>query len=166
MAAADDILKNFNFFIDQIGYAGNIDEINPPKCTIKTEEYRAGGMDAGVELDMGMEKLEASGTLSKIDDTVLKYFAKQGVNFTARGAVQSFGGTVTAVEVKMTGMIKENDPGTWKAGDKGGLKFTIALTYYKYTKGGAVLHEIDIPNMKRIIGGTDQLAEQRKALGL
>jgi len=45
------ILKNFNVFVDGRGYAGKIDEITLPKLTIKTEEYRAGGM--------GMEKLEA-----------------------------------------------------------------------------------------------------------
>jgi UDP-N-acetylmuramoyl-L-alanyl-D-glutamate--2,6-diaminopimelate ligase len=53
------ILKNFNVFVDGRGYAGKIDEITLPKLTIKTEEYRAGGMDIPVSIDMGMEKLEA-----------------------------------------------------------------------------------------------------------
>ena len=51
------ILKNFNLFIDGRGYAGKCDEVNPPKLNIKSEEYRAGGLDAPIPIDMGMEKL-------------------------------------------------------------------------------------------------------------
>ena len=40
------LLKNINLFIDGRGYAGKVDEFDPPKLTIKTEEFRAGGMDA------------------------------------------------------------------------------------------------------------------------
>ncbi len=53
------ILRNFNVFVDGRGYAGKIEEITLPKLTIKTEEYRAGGMDIPISIDMGMEKLEA-----------------------------------------------------------------------------------------------------------
>ena len=60
-----DVLKNMNLFVDGRGYAGVVDELTPPKLTMKTEEHRAGGMDAPVELDMGMEKLEASFSLKK-----------------------------------------------------------------------------------------------------
>ena len=57
------ILKNFNLFIDGRGYVGKCEEVNPPKLSIKSEEYKAGGMDAPIAIDMGMEKLEASFTL-------------------------------------------------------------------------------------------------------
>ncbi len=46
------ILKNFNVFVDGRGYAGRIDEISLPKLAIKTEEYRAGGMDIPVSIDI------------------------------------------------------------------------------------------------------------------
>ncbi|RRJ96867.1 phage major tail tube protein [Opitutaceae bacterium TAV4] len=165
MAAADNILKNFNLFVESVGYAGNIDELQLPNLSLKTEDYRAAGMDASIDIDMGMEKLEASGTLSKIDEGVLAAFGKD-TNLTARGALQSLGGTVTPVEVKMTGLVKTQEHSAWKAGDKATLKFTVALSYYKYTQGGRVIHEIDVQNMKRIINGVDQLAEQRSALGM
>ncbi|WP_410541965.1 phage major tail tube protein [Wolbachia endosymbiont (group A) of Portevinia maculata] len=61
------ILKNFNVFVDGRGYAGKIDEITLPKLTIKTEEYRAGGMDIPINIDMGMEKLEADFTFAEYD---------------------------------------------------------------------------------------------------
>jgi P2 family phage contractile tail tube protein len=165
MAAADNILKNFTLFIDDIGYAGNIDELQLPNLSLKVEEYRAAGMDAPVEIDQGMEKLEASGTLSKVDETVLKYFGSYAV-LTARGALQSLGGEVTPVEVKMTGLVKAIEHGAWKPGEKATLKFTATLSYYRYSQGGRVVHEIDVQNMRRTINGIDQLAEQRSALGL
>ncbi|AHF89512.1 hypothetical protein OPIT5_03745 [Opitutaceae bacterium TAV5] len=165
MAAADNILKNFNLFVESVGYAGNIDEMQLPNLTLKTEEYRAAGMDAPLDIDQGMEKLEASGTLSKVDEGILATFGKS-INLTARGALQSLGDTVTAVEVKMTGLVKAHEHGAWKPGEKATVKFTATLSYYKYTQGGRVVHEIDVPNMKRIVNGVDQLAEQRRALGM
>ena len=46
------ILKNFNLFVDGRGYAGRTEEVTPPKLTIKTEELRAGGMDAPISIDL------------------------------------------------------------------------------------------------------------------
>jgi P2 family phage contractile tail tube protein len=165
MPAASNILKNFNLFIDSIGYAGNIDELQLPNLTLKVEEYRAGGMDAPVEIDQGLEKMEVSGTLSKVDDLILASFG-QTLNLTARGALQSLGGAVTPVEVRMTGLVKTLENSAWQPGAKATVKFTATLSYYQYKQGGATIHEIDVLNFKRTINGDDQLADQRRALGL
>ena len=61
------VLKNMNLFVDGRGYAGRVDEIKLPKLTLKTEEHRAGGMDIPVELELGMDKLEAELTISDFD---------------------------------------------------------------------------------------------------
>ena len=66
------ILKNFSLFCDGRGYAGECEEITPPKLTFKTDEFRNGGMDAPVAIELGMEKLEASFSLTKYDADVLK----------------------------------------------------------------------------------------------
>ncbi|SMG63879.1 Phage major tail tube protein, partial [methanotrophic bacterial endosymbiont of Bathymodiolus sp.] len=55
----DDILKNMALFVDGRGFAGNVEELTLPKLTLKTEEFRNGGMDAPIEVEMGMEKLES-----------------------------------------------------------------------------------------------------------
>lgn len=162
-------LKNFNLFVDGRGYAGVVDEITPPKLSIKTDEHRAGGMDVPVELDMGMEAMTMDFTLSQYDADVLKNF---GVNngatlpMTMRGALQAEGGAVIPVIINARGMIKMVDDGTWKAGEKTQLKITAALRYYKRTIGGAVLHEIDVENMTRVINGVDQMADLRNAIGI
>ncbi len=88
------ILKNFNVFVDGRGYAGKIDEITLPKLTIKTEEYRAGGMDIPINIDMGMEKLEADFTFAEYDKELFRLFGLiygNSVALTIRGMMQGSG---------------------------------------------------------------------------
>jgi hypothetical protein len=165
----EDILKNMNLFVDGRGQAGDIEEITLPKLTSKTEEFRNGGMDAPIEVEMGMEKLEADFTLTKFSKEVLSLWGLATGNIkplTIRGSLSSEDGTETGVIINLRGMIKEVDMGSWKPGDKSVTKFAVALRYYKLTVGGQVIHEIDVPNMIRIIGGVDQLATTRANLGL
>jgi len=167
--AARDVSKNFNLFVDGRGYAGQVDEVNPPKLTQKTEEFRAGGMNAPIELIVGMEKMEADFTLVSYDKDVLALFGVTEGNtvpFIIREALESFDGTITSVVHTMRGKIKEIDPGTRKPGDLPKLKATLALTYYKLQHGTTVVHEIDVENMIQVINGTDALAATRTALGI
>lgn len=161
-------LQGFNLFVDGRGYAGKIEEIELPKLTIKTEEFRAGGMDAPIELDMGMEKLESTFTLGDISAEILKSFGighNAPVALTIRGALGLGDGRATPVVVQMQGMMRELDNGTWKGSDKLAQKGTMSLKYYRYEQDGEVIHEIDVENMVRIINGTDYLAEARAAIG-
>lgn len=167
--AASDVRKNFNVFVDGRGYAGQAEEYNAPKLALKLEEFRAGGMDGSIDLDMGLEKMESDFSLVKYDRDVLALFglaAGNTVPLVVREALESFDGTVTPVVHTMLGRIKELDPGTSKAGDKPTLKVTLSLTYYKLQHGGNVVQEIDVPNMVHVINGVDRLAAQRAALGI
>lgn len=161
-------LKNFTAFVDGRGYTGRVTEIELPKLSLKMEEFRAGGMDAAVELDMGMEKLEATLTFAEYDPAIYKQFGLvngNAVALTLRGARQNDTGTDEIV-ISLRGGYKELDSGSWKGGDDTSLKASVALRYYKLAIGGKELIEIDVENMVRKIGGVDQLSEQRKALGL
>jgi hypothetical protein len=167
--AASDVRKNMNIFVDGRGYAGQAEEFNAPKLALKLEEFRAGGMDAPIDLDMGLEKMESDFTLVKYDSKVLALFGianGSSVPFVAREALESFDGTVTPVIHTMRGRIKEMDAGSSKPGEKASLKITMSLTYYKLQHGSTVVQEIDVPNMKHIINGVDRLAAQRSALGM
>jgi len=162
------ILKNFNLFIDGRGYAGKVEEVNLPKLNIKTEEFRAGGMDSPVFVDMGVEKLESSFTLLEYDKNVLKQFGLVSGNatqVTLRGAIQD-DTTVSSVIVKLRGMYTEMDMGKISAGEKGTLQCTLACRYYSLEIDGEKLIEIDIDNMTRVIGGVDKMAEIRNAIGI
>lgn len=169
MSAARDILKNFNLFIDGRGYAGNVDTCQLPALNVQEEDFRAGGMDAPVGLDMGMEKLEMSFVLSKYDKDALAQWGLgngQETPITLRGALESFDGTVTPIVVNARGSFKGVEFGEWAPGSKSSVTFNATLTFYRYTQGGTVVHEIDVVNMVRRINGVDRLAAQRAALGI
>lgn len=167
--AARDVRKNFHISVDGRGYAGQADEFNPPKLTLKTEEFRAAGMDVPIDVAMGMEKLTCDFSLKSYDADVLSLFGvAQGasVPLIAREALESFDGTVKAVIHTMRGKITEIDPGTSKPGELPVLKITMSLVYYKMQHDGRVVHEIDAENMVRVINGNDALSLIRSALGI
>ena len=163
------ILRNYSLYVDGIGYAGKVTEAKPPTLTVKTEEFRAGGMDAPAEIDMGMEALNMSFTLAEYDPAVLRQFGlldQNAVQVALRGAMVDNGTAATSIVVNGTGHFKEFDPTDFVAGDNTEAQFNMGLRYYKMTIGGDVIHEIDVENMVRIINGEDQLASIRTAIGI
>ena len=169
MAAADNILKNFQLYVDGRGLAGNCEELSPPKLASVTEDFKAGGLDAAIKMRMGQEPMECSFTLTKFDARVLALWGVAQGNvssFVGRGAIQSLDGKVQNVVEYMRGEVREMDPGQWTPQGKATLKFTVDVTYYRKEQGGQVITEIDIPNMKRIINGVDVLADIRSAIGM
>ncbi|NKD77359.1 phage major tail tube protein [Haematospirillum sp. H1815] len=169
MMAARDVLKNINLFVDGRGYAGQISEYNAPELTLVTEDFRAGGMDVPVTLDMGMEPLETSFSLISYDRDVLALFGVaegKSVPLTVRGALESWDGTVTPVVHHMRGKITKISRGAWTPGQKAELKITMRLDYYREEHGGQPVHEIDVINMIRKVNGEDRLEGVRQALSI
>lgn len=167
--AARDVRKNLNLSVDGRGYAGQIEDFSAPVLATHTEEFRGGGMNAPVDLNMGMEKLQTSFNLISYSKDVLALFGVANgaiVPFVAREALESFDGTVTPVVHTMRGRITKLDPGTSKAGDVASLMTEMTLTYYKLMHGPTVVHEIDVENMIHTVNGVDVLAAQRAAIGL
>jgi P2 family phage contractile tail tube protein len=166
------VLRGFNLFVDGRGHAGKVEELTLPKLTVKTEEFRAGGMDAPVELDMGMEKLECSFTLADYHQDTARYWGMGHghlVSLTFRGALDVGDGLGLGLAIpaiaRCQGMMKELDNGSWKPGEKLQQKFTVSLTYYQYSQAGSVIHEIDIKNFIRIVNGKDVLLATRLIIG-
>lgn len=164
------VLKNMNAFIDGRGFAGRIESLTPPKLSRKMEEFRAGGMDGAIEIDMGQEKLEAAFTLAEPNKEVLKLYG--AVNHGAvpvrfKGAYQrDTDGSIIKVEIFVKGRWKEIDGGEWKPGEKGSTNIAMPCTYYRYNEDGVDLIEIDMVNMIFKVDGVDLMAEMRKALGM
>ncbi|MFK7701361.1 phage major tail tube protein [Pseudomonas caspiana] len=169
MSMIPQVLFNLNLFVDGVSFNGDVASLTLPKLTLKTEEHRAGGMDAPIEMDMGMEKGEASFVTVGVRRKSLKYFGLAdgtAFNGTFRGAFKGLRSTVVPVVVTLRGMLKEVDMGDWKPGDKAEIKHAVALTYWKVEVDGLVMYEIDPLAMVRVVDGVDQLAAVRSALGL
>ncbi|MCA3514401.1 MAG: phage major tail tube protein, partial [Rhodobacter sp.] len=86
---------------------------------------------------------------------VLRPAAAGEVGDGADTIIATVGGLITAAE---TGDLK---PGTDTA-----LKLMMDVRYYRLEINGAQIVEIDLVNGKRVIGGVDQLADIRRAMGL
>jgi P2 family phage contractile tail tube protein len=164
------ILKNFNLFVNGRGLAGVADEVELPKISIKTDDFRAGGMDSEMEIDMGTEKLGAKFKLCDPDPEVLSLVGLSDGNsarVVAKGSfVRDSDNARVAVVAEMVGRVKSGDLGTWKSGDKAAGDYEMSVNYYKLTVGGREVYEIDIENMVRRINGVDQLAGIRSDIGL
>jgi P2 family phage contractile tail tube protein len=167
--AAEDILKYLNLFVDGRGHAGKIEEYNAPDLTLTTEDFRGGGMDAPIDIEMGMEKLTTSYVVTSYDANLLALWGvKTGapIQLTARGSLESLDGTTKPVVHNMTGKLLSVARGTWGSGSKPSLTITQTLTYYREVHDGRVINEIDVINMIRVVDGVDQLAAHRANIGL
>ena len=164
-------LKNFNLFIEGEGYAGRVEELNLPKLGRKMEEYRGGGLNGDIEIDLGMEKLEMEFTLREYSREVLNQWgvcdtAGVGLRFLG-AAVRDDGACATdSIEVVIRGRWRELDFDSAKPGEMSTLKVAVAATYYKYLVNGEAVIEIDHLNMIEKVNGKDRLEAQRKALSL
>jgi P2 family phage contractile tail tube protein len=164
------ILKHFNVFTDGVTHAGEVEEIDLPKLTRKVEEYRAGGMNGPVEIDLGSDKLEMETSYGGLMREVLQQYGTttiDGAMLRFAGAYQrEDSGEVDAVEITVRGRHTEITFGKGKTGAKDPFKVKSSLTYYKLTVNGEEWIEIDHVNFIERVFGKDRLADQRKAIGL
>jgi len=163
-------LKNMNLFNDGQSYVGQVAEVTLPKLGRNFEDFRGGGMNAAVKVDMGMQPLEMELTIGGLALQFLRQFGQakaSGVMLRFAGAYQADDtGQVKAVEVVVRGRHEELDMGGQKPGDDTEQKTKFAAVYYKLTVDGRVEAEIDVLNMVEVIDGVDRLAEQRAAIGV
>ncbi|SES66555.1 phage major tail tube protein [Paracoccus homiensis] len=162
-------LKNFAVWVDGRGYAGNAQSYQPPALALSTEEFRAAGMDGPIRIDTGMEAMSVTITLTELSAEVQKRFGlvRNGrTQITARGSVEDFDGTVHAELHSMRGTIVRIGPGAWQPGTPPTLEVEMSLDYFRQERDGESVVEVDLVNMMRVIGGEDQLAARRDAMGI
>ena len=93
-------LYNMAAHIDGVSFAGDITSVTLPKLTLKTDEFRAAGMDAPIEMDQGMEKLEASFASKGVRVEALKFYGladQTAFNAVFRGSFKGQKGATTGV---------------------------------------------------------------------
>lgn len=163
-------LKNGLMFNDGRAYLGEFQSFTQPKLTRKMEDWRGGGMDAPVKIDLGGEPLEAEWTLGGPMRDVYRQYGANGVadvQLRFAGAYQADDdGSVSAYEITIRGRHEEIDPGEAKIGEGGEFKVKTAIAYYKLDVDGVTEIEIDVLGMVFVVGGVDRLAGVRAAIGL
>lgn len=169
MSQIPQVLFNTLLFVDGVSMQGDVPTFDLPKVKVKTEAHRGGGMDGEIDMDMGLEKLEASFTTTGMRRETLKFFGVFDTSATPlvfRGSFKEQKGRTVPAVATVRGMVTEVDPGSWKPGDKAEIKHAVSVSYYKLEVAGRVIYEIDPVNMVRIVDGIDQLASVRTDLGL
>lgn len=160
------VLRNVAAFVDGRNYAGECSQVTLPEVNIQTEESRAGGLDAPLEHDMGMEALRATVQFLSVPPEVMKLLGQHDVPMTFRGALRNYDGTTAGATAELRGRFVSQNPGDWAAGSQASFTSVMAVHYYKLTVDGEEVYEIDVPGMVRRINGEDQLAGVRGALGM
>lgn len=169
MSMIPETLFNTNAIIDGISFAGEVPSLTLPKITIKTEDFRAGGMDGSIKMDQGIELGDVGFVTTGIRKESLKFCGladQTAFNASFRGSFKGQKGAFKGVIATIRGMLTEVDPGDWKGGEKAEFKHVVNTVYYKLEIDSEVIYEIDIVNGIRIIDGVDQLATMRTQLGL
>lgn len=163
-------LKDFNLFGDGNNWQGQIPQITLPELGRNMEEYRGGGMDGVVELDMGQTLIvfawTAAGMIADLfNDFGTPIHDASLLRFT--GAYESDEtGEVTSVEVVVRGRHKTISMGDVESGGQNQIEVTTTCSYYKLSVAGEEIIELDIPGMVFRVRGQDRLAERRRALGV
>jgi uncharacterized protein len=161
-------LKNLNLFNEGRSYLGEVSAFTPPKLTRKLEDYRGGGMDGTVKIDMGAEAMEAEFTTGGPMREVLRQFGIAdiaGVFLRMSGAYQDDStGAVDTIEITVRGRHEEIDMGEWKPGEGGEFKWKSSLVYYRLEWNGVEEIEIDVLNGVFRVGGVDRNAEIMAAI--
>ncbi len=161
-------LKDMAVFADGTSYKGQIPEITLPKLATKMEGYRGGGMLGEIDIDMGLEKLEAEITAGGVVRALLASFgatSHDAALLRFAGAYADETGGVQAVEAVMRGRVSELDLGSAKPGSDTEHKYKFSLTYYRLDIDGANAVEIDMVAGTFIVLGVDRRAEINAILG-
>lgn len=163
-------LKDFNLFGDGNSWQGQVPTLTLPELARNTEEYRGGGMDGPIEIDMGQNLIEFSWTAAGM---IVDIFDQYGTPLHDANLLRFTGsyesdetGEVMPVEVVTRGRHKTIALGDAEPGGNNQISVTTTCSYYKLTVDGQEIIEIDLPGMVFRVRGVDRLAQRRRALGL
>lgn len=162
-------LKAMALFVDGQHYAGECTEVTPPTLERETEDYRAGGMNGPVKLDMGGSELTMTLKMAGHVAAMVAQFggSLSGTQLRLVQAVQADDAeAVQGVELVARGRMTKFDPGTAKVGDLTEHEYEFALTYIKWVDNGTTQVEVDYVNMIENVGGVDRMAQTRAVLGI
>lgn len=156
-------LININAYIDGRGHLGELSSFVEPKLVAKMEEHRAGGMVGAIQIDMGLEAMEAEITMASHIARNIRRFGTTDVEGTRIRLVGAFrrdnGGPSQAVECYLGGRFKEIDFGTAKPGDDTEQKYMFAISNYSRVVDNVLEVNIDMLNGIYMVGGIDRYGE-------
>jgi len=163
------ILRKFTVWADGFGKMGEGEYAKLPTMEVVTEDFRGGGMDAPVKVDLGETPLIFEFKLTSFDPQVYNLwglYPGREKQFTVRGSLAHQDGSPFSAISAMRGNLHKVEADAFEPAKKISHTFTVDLVYYKLTIGEQLIYDIDIINGTRTVGGVDQLRTDRIAMGL
>lgn len=159
-------IRNFTAFLDGFGYFGKVTEGKMPELTLNTTDYRGGGMDAPIPIDMGQSAMTAELVFSEWSPELLRQWGTKRRLVLRAGALGEADFEADSIVFTLGGRIVKQSSADFKAGDDAMLTLGMGVDYFRLEHNGDVMIEIDVEAGKRIVGGEDQLASMRLAMGI
>lgn len=160
------MIKNFNAFLDSESFAGIAETAKLPDFKIQVAKHRAAGMDGAAPVDMGTEDMRSEVSLKEWTPSALKLIGTRKrlvLRPAAQGQVAS---DADAIIATLGGLWAGLNPGELKPGSDVPMKLGLEVEYFRLEINGDEIFEIDILAGKRVVGGVDQVAALRQAMGL
>lgn len=160
------VIKNNNAFINGESYAGLSDVAKLPNLNLQKAKHRAAGMDGAATLDMGTEDMTAEVSLKEWAPPALKLIGTRKRMVLRPAAQGKLHDDVRTIIVTLGGLWGGIDFGELKPGSDAPVKLSLEVDYYRLEIDGEEIWDIDLIAGKRVIGGVDQLAALRAAMGM
>lgn len=165
--ALPSVIRDMNTFIKETSFIGVVNEATLPKIVTKTADMVLSGFAGDIERDLGkLEKLESNITVSQYSSIALGLVgdrASRDETLVIRGAID-IGDSISKLAVKMQGLWKEVDFGSFKPEETVGLKFAIAVEVYTLEIDDQEIIHIDKENNIFRVNGKDRNEKIREAL--
>lgn len=159
-------IRNYNAFVDGVSYAGRVAEAKLPELALTTADVRAGGMDAPVPVDMGMEAMTAEVSFKEWSREALVRFGRDTRLVLRAGEMGEEDFDAVPLVFTIGGRVTKTTGGDLKAGEEVPVTLTWGVDYFRVERDGETLIEIDVERGVRIVDGEDQLASLRAAMGV
>lgn len=164
-------LKDLNLFANGDSWQGQVQSVSLPTLSRKIEEWRGGGMEGTVGIDMGIDGLmTCEWTVGGLIAAMFDNYGTSRIDADLLRMTGSYESDddqeVVPVEVVMRGRHTEIDMGDAQSGENTEHSVISTLSYYKLVINGSTVIEVDIPGYVFKVNGEDRLAERRAALGL
>ncbi|RYG20459.1 MAG: phage major tail tube protein [Caulobacteraceae bacterium] len=163
-----DQLKDLNVFGGNASFLGEVTTFTRPPMAITTEAHKGGGMLGEVQLQLGLEAMEAEVKFGGDQTALNAEFGHPRIDGSMLRFVGAYQrddtGVVTTVEITTRGRYTEIDRGDDEKGGKTEASYKLALVYYKEVVNGRVAFEIDFLKGIWIVNGVDRWKEIREAI--
>lgn len=138
-----------------------------PVLERKTEEIRNAGMVKPREIEMGLEKTEASFTETAFDPDVMKLYGvypNRDFNSIVYGYLESEDGTEHSARCELVSKFRKIDPGDWQTGEKAETQYELAVNEARLFIDDEEIYFVD--DFEYSIGGVVQQPGRVNALRL